>query len=304
MHRTEPIEFLSLLSEDAEPSGSSYGGDAHVFKMRVGTELYALKIVGSCHRRWLLLRADSLQQFKFFKLEEARINVFEFANRLIDDETFTYQTDPFFAECRAYGRIQVIQQQRQQAVQNKRRGHRAEQKEGAQPKKPKERSRRGHLQDAVLRSVQDIAVPCHGYMSVPSDPYEEMFRIKFGVANWSRPASEKGRPFRALVKQYADDSRAIRSPKKMLNDLKTLRANGIFQRDVYARNYIGGLLVDFSIAWTEPHWALTTLTDPNLTTRKVQELFQFNRMMEEARLKYRAIADNERKASLRKRTPA
>lgn len=67
----------------------------------------------------------------------------------------------------------------------------------------------------------------------------------------------------------------------MLRDLKTLRAIGIYQRDLYTRNYKDGLLVDFSIAWTEPHWLLSLMKGGQLKVEKDNELFLFDRMMVE-----------------------
>lgn len=65
----------------------------------------------------------------------------------------------------------------------------------------------------------------------------------------------------------------------MLGDLKKLRAMGIYQRDLYARNYRNGLLVDFSIAWTEPYWLMKHIGGGQLEVKLDNELFLFDRMM-------------------------
>lgn len=70
----------------------------------------------------------------------------------------------------------------------------------------------------------------------------------------------------------------------MLRDLKKLREIGIYQRDLYERNYKDGLLVDFSIAWTKPHWLLGLMGGGQLKAKTNDELYLFDDMMEEHRL--------------------
>ena len=165
----------------------------------------------------------------------------------------TYQSDPFFAECRAYGRIQEILEKRQ----------------------PKTKGRK----------PPDIAVPCYGFLGLSATTHEELFRSRFTIIDWNRrevdskrPTSKK-EPFRALVKKLINGQEALVNPSKMLRDLKRLRRAGIYQRDVFTRNYLEGLLVDFSVAWTAPHWSLEVLGEPNLTDQKDQELYDFDRMI-------------------------
>lgn len=50
---------------------------------------------------------------------------------------------------------------------------------------------------------------------------------------------------RALTGRVAD---------KILRDLKKMRSNGIYPRDIHARNYRARLLVDMSIARTTPYF--------------------------------------------------
>lgn len=121
----------------------------------------------------------------------------------------------------------------------------------------------------------------------------------FGTDSWDRPAWDLNRPleqrlpFRALVKALAMDSQPIRRPRRMLNDLEMLRAHGIYVQDIAARNYIGGLLVDFSLAWTQPHWCLQHLKEPALSMEKDGDLAMFDDMMEEAKVRtqVRAVPD-------------
>ncbi|KAI0542078.1 hypothetical protein GGR58DRAFT_453893 [Xylaria digitata] len=89
---------------------------------------------------------------------------------------------------------------------------------------------------------------------------------RFYVEDWERLTDEESgrvakRPFRALVKKLVSSGVSVSNPRRMLGDLKKLRKIGIYQRDVFVRNYMDGLLVDFSLAWTEPHWSFVPIGD-------------------------------------------
>ena len=94
---------------------------------------------------------------------------------------------------------------------------------------------------------------------------------------------------------------AILNPKRMLGDLKKLRQGGIYQRDICARNYLGGLLVDFSIAWTTPHWSSEAFRGASLTRERNAELYDFDRMISDERIKtvIRAARDEDTYEKLR-----
>jgi len=128
-------------------------------------------------------------------------------------------SDPFYNECRAYGRL-------------------------------------------VHKSLNGkVAVRCHGYMAIPAEREEELKR-NFNVDNWNRPADEyakaphRRQPFRAIIKDLitADTSLTGKVVKKILKDLKRMRKVGVYPMDVQARNYRNGMLLDFSVALTEPHY--------------------------------------------------
>lgn len=59
----------------------------------------------------------------------------------------------------------------------------------------------------------------------------------------------------------------------------------MFQRDVVARNYKDGLLVDFSVAWTEPFWKMQLMGEVALILETGKELFHFDKMIEESGVK-------------------
>ncbi len=156
------------------------------------------------------------------------------------------QMDPFYCECRAYGR----------------------------------------LIEANLNGK--VAVRCHGHLNVPAEVEEEL-RRDFDVDNWQRPGDEyytpvsERKPFRAIVKDLVteDVTYTPKIVKKMLKDLKRIRKLGIYTMDVRARNYKGGLLVDFSIAMTEPHYLFHIKPPHQVVSYKLDDLLSFDDMMED-----------------------
>jgi len=128
-------------------------------------------------------------------------------------------SDPFYNECRAYGR----------------------------------------LVDKSLNGK--VAVRCHGYMAMPAEREEELKR-NFNVDNWNRPADEyakaphRRQPFRAIIKDLITEDISLTGKvvKIILKDLKRMRKVGVYPTDVQASNYRNGMLLDFSVALTEPHY--------------------------------------------------
>lgn len=138
-------------------------------------------------------------------------------------ETIRLQTDPFYNECRAYGRLIECD------VNGK------------------------------------VAVRCHGHIAIPAAREEELDR-RFEVYAWDRPEDDselsvsKRQPFRAIVKDLIEDDRPLNEKNliRMRKDLLKMHKFGVYPQDVQERNYGGGLLLDFSIAITKPHWVFET----------------------------------------------
>ncbi|KAI1737138.1 kinetochore Sim4 complex subunit FTA2-domain-containing protein [Xylaria scruposa] len=250
----EEIEFLQLLSCDPT-SEESREGHGYVFDVRIGKDRFALKI------------------FKFYDPTEARYEITAPIRRKVSDETLTFHSDPFFAECRAYGRINQYYQ-----------GLRDKTKRW--PRRSRSRGNRPGARDVEIRQ---LAVPCYGYMTLAAE-YEEMFRDRFDIFDWNRSEEEDSgqiakRPFRCLVKQLISSQISVSNPRRMLADLKQLRKIGVFPKDIYARNYKAGLLVDFSVAWTEPHWCLEVLGPYQRQNEIKSELSMFDAMIKSEEIK-------------------
>lgn len=163
---------------------------------------------------------------------------------LISVDVLRGHMDPFYNECRAYGR----------------------------------------LVDAGLNGK--VAVRCHGYLTIPAEREEEL-RKNFNVEGWNRPGSEylkpasRRQPFRAIVKDLISEDVPLttKSVKKILRDLKRMRKLGVYPMDVRARNYKGGLLVDFSVAITEPHYLFVIKPRWRIEEYKLDDLEAFDRMV-------------------------
>ena len=140
---------------------------------------------------------------------------------MIPIKTIRFHTDPFYNECRAYGRL----------IENDVNGK--------------------------------VAVRCYGHMAIPAAREEELYR-RFNIYAWDRDDSKlpvtKRQPFRAIVKDLVDVDRPLNEKKllKMRKDLLKMHKLDVYPQDVRERNYGDGLLLDFSIAITKPHWVFVT----------------------------------------------
>ena len=175
--------------------------------------------------------------------------------------------DPFYAECRAYGRIEENNCNGKVAV-------------GCHGFTSVPADREEELSEAF--GVAD--------WHRPSDEYE-------------RPDSQRY-PFRAIVKELVRDETVF--TKKMIRgmraDLLRLRDMLVFVRDVRKENYRGGKLVDFSVSWTAPHLMLS----PEIQSQEFQEmdliseLFEFDAMVKDEGISTRVKAvpstENTRRA--------
>ena len=141
----------------------------------------------------------------------------------IPTEILRFHNDPFYNECRAYGRL---------------------------------------IEGDVNGK---IAVRCQGHMTIPATIEEELDR-RFDIYAWDRENDEyklpvtKREPIRAIVKDLVEDDSPLTEKQfiKMRRDLLKMHKLGVFPQDIRERNYGAGLLLDFSIAITKPHWIFET----------------------------------------------
>ncbi|KAL8722932.1 MAG: hypothetical protein Q9181_007394 [Wetmoreana brouardii] len=188
-------------------------------------------------------------KFKYYDIDETDDAIYGSERDAAPDDALKhldYYFDPFYIKCRAYGR----------------------------------------LVDAKLSGK--IAVHCHGYMMLPAS-YEDELKRDFGAGDWRRPNKEYRKPIsrrqslRAIVKDLILEDRewTPKDVRKRLGDLKKMRMKGVFPKDIKKENYVGGLLVDFSIAFTEPHFIFDVKPPHWVDIEKRQDLVNFDIMIDE-----------------------
>ncbi|KAL9577430.1 MAG: hypothetical protein Q9212_006368 [Teloschistes hypoglaucus] len=148
----------------------------------------------------------------------------------------------------------------------------------------------GRLRDSKLDGK--IAVACHGYMMLPAE-YEDELKRRFGAGDWYRGDDEPDTPvaerqaLKAIVKDLVLEE-TIWTPKVIrtrLSHLKKMRAHGIYAMDIKADNYVGGLFVDFGIAYTTPHACFDTDTKSWIEVEKSIDLADFDVMIQDLGIK-------------------
>lgn len=193
---------------------------------------------------------------------------------LFDDdpplEEISYHTDPFFAECRAYGRIH----------------------EGIKKSK---------------RNAQ-IAVTCHGFLLLTADDEQELYDrgVKLGLDDIDvsfQQRLEGGCRVRAIIKELAVGSSGVnkKSAASVLNNIKAMNRLKIYNKDIRSANYINGQIVDFGTSWTEPHCLLDALHERGAQSAKREDLVRFDEMMEDERINtsFRGVANPDYRIKLR-----
>ena len=158
-------------------------------------------------------------QFKFYDFQVQRAGLVGKENDLVPDDLLQAHSDPFYNECRAYGRLEEHKLNGKVAVRCY-----------------------GYLTfSAEIESQLEREFQIHSW-NRPGKEYQ-------------KPITQR-RPIRAIVKDLIlkDDPLTGRVADKILRDLKRMRSKGIYAGDVRPRNYKAGLLVDMSIARTTPHF--------------------------------------------------
>ncbi|KAM5348994.1 hypothetical protein ACJ41O_008817 [Fusarium nematophilum] len=181
-------------------------------------------------------------------------------------EIFTLHSASFYCECRAYGRLKEL-------------------------------------------GREDLAVRAYGYMRVYlTDKVEQQFKEVIQKSPWPGTQSmaqllnhdNPDEPVMAIVKDWlsgeegTDDEKTQKAAQaskhfpRMLRNLRDLHKCGIVVRDIQAQQYIDGILVDFSFAWTIPHvcgpegdilppWAFASMAAADLCFFQVAIIDAWNR---------------------------
>ena len=197
--------------------------------------------------------------FKFFNPEDTRYYWGPILEDSFPSEKVAFHTDPFFAECRAYGRI-------------------------------KEAQDRGILK-------REIAIPCLGYILLPDEHRRILEESGIDLqedcldgadTEPHTPEATNGlRRVRAIVKELASQDSGVntKSIGKILGDIKQLNELGIYHRDIRRHNFKDGKLVDFGSAWTEPHCFMHSADTEEPGETRLGDLVMFDNMVDLERIK-------------------
>lgn len=184
--------------------------------------------------------------------------------------TILEHSDPFYNECRAFGRFEQSNVNGKVAVHCY-----------------------GHLS---FSADHEKAIDKH---------FDTCGMWERYLAEERLPPSER-RPLRAIVKDLVREEKPLTHMmvKKMLRDLKKIRKLGVYPMDIRAPNYKAGILLDLSTAYTEPHFIFELRPSFDTAYRKARDLVRFDDMIAEAGVKtwVRALPNEEYTKKLRSAT--
>ncbi|KAI7775784.1 hypothetical protein LA080_006369 [Diaporthe eres] len=231
--KLQAFKYRSARIHWGDCIGGDIGSQAYVFKVKIKSKTYALKV------------------FKFFNPSTQRFVLGPSRGKLVSDDELAFHTDPFFAECRAYGRIEEAR--------------------------------------AKEKRVRKVAARCYGFLILGAREEEHLKRNGFDLWPTTIPPGHKyramaeGSPVRALVKEYIerDPDLDLRTMNGMLKDIRFLNRHKCLNRDIKRDNYRDGLLVDFGCAWTEPHCLIRLVSKERVETWRLTDRVQFDIMAEE-----------------------
>ncbi len=186
-------------------------------------------------------------QFKFYDVNEALCLLSQQEKADLSIGVVRTLSDPFYNECRAYGRL--IESKVKGTVAARCYGHMAVSAD----------------QEAYLRERFGVSVwdRSHKDASVPVS---------------------KRQPFCAILKDLIPDTVPLSNKllNKMQRDLVRMRRLGVFLRDIRLRNYRGGLLVDMSIAITVLHYLFEVGSVRNTVYLLREDMLRFQVIRDES----------------------
>ncbi|KAL9602847.1 MAG: hypothetical protein Q9219_001542 [cf. Caloplaca sp. 3 TL-2023] len=246
--RKSPIQYIRQLGDPKRD------GQGYIFEVKIAGKPYALKI------------------FKFYD-DESDVDAISASDLdRLGLDTFHAQLDPFYNECRAYGKL----------IESNRNGLLAVRCHGYTTIHNKEVYRLG--EKFHIRDIEQDA-ESFGWYGVP--PERQLYR--------------------AIVKDLIREDRPLthKRIKKMLRDLLAMRKLGIYAMDLKSSNYRDAVLVDFSAAVTEPHHTFEISAEWQNKLTRDTDLIEFDEMVEKAKVKTWVKAwTNAYKEKLRPRDPA
>lgn len=109
----------------------------------------------------------------------------------------------------------------------------------------------------------DLAVRCYGYVSLTSAQEAALERFRSICDDWDRCAEHTGVSLKCIIKEYIDSDTFFNRAMvpRMRRNIKDLNKVGIIVYDVRKENFLDGIIIDFSQAYTVPHLELDIHSD-------------------------------------------
>ncbi|KAI4101710.1 MAG: hypothetical protein LQ339_004944 [Xanthoria mediterranea] len=223
---------------------------AFVFEVLIGGKSYALKAFKYYDD------AEDLFGLAYHERDEAPVDHLD------------YYCDPFYNECRAYGKL----------VEN-------------------------HLNGEVAVRCHGYLMLSAEYDDQLDDRFPELeLDWDRPSEEYEKPVASRS-PLRAIVKDLVLEDNIWKPyvARKMLGDLRKMRQLGIYPMDIKPKNYTGGKLVDFSVAITLPNFIFNVKPAFQIQGYMNEDLGAFDAMMQEQKVKtrQRAFRDNATVKKLR-----
>ncbi|KAJ2996212.1 hypothetical protein NUW58_g1049 [Xylaria curta] len=212
----------------------------YVFQAEIASRQYAIKV------------------FKFYHPDIEKFYWETYLGKSYPIERAIFYTDPFYAECRAYGRIKQACDER--------------------------------------RVTARIATRCHGYLFLTTEDMNFLERQE-GIDLCTSIIDENLRRAlggdlraRAIVKDLEIDTTRLqkKSIDQAWRNVSLLNSLGIYNQDIRTENFMNCRIVDFGSSWTEPHAILDKADKVDADEAREQRLSdcaQFDEMVEQEGIK-------------------
>lgn len=183
----------------------------------------------------------------------------------IDLDMIRWHADPFFAECRAYGRIKEVEAR-------------------------------------AKRSSKRIGAQCYGFIEssehdrrLDSFVQSQGLDLDYPQSALKTRRDREANPLRAIVKEFVEGEAGVPRTKfgarTLLGKIKALNKIGVYNGDIPSANIKNGLLLDFGLARTEPHCIFHERLPPGeVDGMKHEDLVKFDEMIEEEGIRTKIVA--------------
>ncbi|KAI3321482.1 kinetochore Sim4 complex subunit FTA2-domain-containing protein [Xylariaceae sp. AK1471] len=238
LHPFEPqdalIKWGPRLDKDCANDADNQG---FVFQVEIESRPYAIKV------------------FKFFHPASEKYYWETYLGESYPLKEVIFYTDPFYAECRAYGRIKEARDERK------------------------------------VRA--EIATRCHGYLFLTTKDMSRLGREE-GIdlctniidkdLRWALGGDLRAR---AIVKDLETDDIGLNKDNigRAWRNVRLLNSLKIYNRDVRAENFMNRRIVDFGSSWTEPHIILDSVDIDEAREQRLSDYAKFDEMTEKGGIK-------------------